>query len=256
MWRTLRTGLVLQLHLIREHRDYALDLFRTPLLTVVFLLLVRHSGRLGLTVNAVVAAALTGIWGMGLLVSGEIVDRDRTLGVLELLVAAPVSMAALLIGRVLGTVSASALVIAEVWLVSVGVFQLSVPVHHAAVFAATVLATALAMSGTSLLMAALFVATRTARTFQNSLSYPFLLLGGVFVPADQLPGWLHAPARLIFLSWSADLLRDSLRSPPVTSVPPRLGAVALLGFAGFTGGLLLLRRVLRRARGEGTLGLV
>jgi ABC-2 type transport system permease protein len=256
VWRTLRTGLLLQLQLIREHRDYALDLFKTPLLAVVFLLLVRHSGRPDLVVNAVVAAALTGIWGMGLLVSGEIVDRDRTLGVLELVVAAPVSMAVLLIGRVLGTVTAGAFVIAEVWLVSAGVFRLSVPVRHPAVFAAAVLATALAMSGTSLLMAALFVATRTARTFQNSLSYPFLLLGGVFVPVDQLPGWLHPPARLIFLSWSADLLRDSLRSPAVSSVLPRLGAVVLLGLAGFAGGLLLLRRILRRVRREGTLGLV
>jgi ABC-2 type transport system permease protein len=253
--RTLAAGLVLQLRLIREYRDYALDLVRTPLLAVVFLLLVRHAGRADLVPNAVVAAALTGLWGMGLLVSGEIVARDRALGILELVVGAPAPMPVLLVGRVLGTVAAGALVVAEVWLVAVGLFRQPVPVPHPAVFLAAVLATALAMAGTSLLMAALFVATRTARTFQNSLSYPFLLLGGVFVPVDRLPGWTHPPARVVFLSWSADLLRDSLRGPSVAMAVPRLAAIVLLGLAGFAGGLLLLRRVLHRVRAEGTLGL-
>jgi len=255
MRRTFAAGLLLQLRMIREHRDYALDLVRTPLFAVVFLLLVGHADRPDLVVNAVVAAALTGLWGMGLIISGEIIDQDRMLGTLELTVATPASLPTLLIGRILGTVAISTVAVAEVWLVTVVGFRLPLPVHHPGVFVAAVLATAAAMAGTSLLMSTLFVATRTARTFQNSLSYPFLLLGGVFVPVDQLPGWTHGPARLVFLSWSSDLLRDSLRAAPVPAVGPRLGMVLGLGLVGFAGGLLLLRRVLARIRLAGTLGL-
>jgi ABC-2 type transport system permease protein len=112
-----------------------------------------------------------------------------------------------------------------------------------------------AMAGWSLLMSALFVATRTARTFQNTLSYPFMLLGGVFVPVDQLPQWMRPVARLVFLSWSSDLLRDAMAAAPVSSVAGRLAMVLLLGAAGLGLGLLTLRRVLRRVRATGTLGL-
>ncbi|MGE5828141.1 MAG: ABC transporter permease [Micromonosporaceae bacterium] len=255
MRRALAAGLWLQLRMIREHRDYSIDLVRTPLLTMMFLLLVTRVGSPDLVVNAVVAAALASLWSMGLSVAGEIIDQDRVLGTLELTVATPAPLPALLIGRILGTLAVSGIAVAEVWLVTVGLFRLSVPVHHLGVFIATVLATAAAMAGTSLLMSTLFVATRTARTFQNSASYPVLLLGGVFVPVDSLPAWTHGPARLVFLSWSSDLLRDSLRAAPVASVGPRLAMVVLLGLAGAAGGLVLLRRVLNRIRLAGTLGL-
>lgn len=251
----LRAGMLLQLRLIRVYQDYALELVRTPLLAVVFLLLVLHSGRPELIVNAVVAPVLVGWWGMGLNISGEIVDTDRVLGVLEPTVAAPVPLPALILGRAAATTAASGLCAVEVWLVAVAVFRITVPLHHPVIFAATALVTLAAMNGASLLMAALFVTTRTARTFQNSFSYPFLLLGGVFVPVAQLPVWTHIPARLLFLSWSGDLLRDSLAPAPVTQVSLRLATILALGAVNTGAGLVLLRRVLRRARAEGSLRL-
>jgi ABC-2 type transport system permease protein len=251
----LRAGMLLQLRLIREYRDYALELVRTPLLAAVFLLVVLHSGRPGLIVNAVVAPVLVGWWGMGLSISGEIVDTDRVLGLLEPTIATPAPFPVLVLGRTLGTTVVSGLCAVEVWLVATVVFGVTVPMHHPVVFAAAALVTIAAMNGTSLLMAALFVATRTARTFQNSLSYPFLLLGGVFVPVAQLPGWTHIPARLTFLSWSADLLRGSLAPGPVGQAGYRLLVILALGGLNAAAGLLVLRRVLRRARANGSLGL-
>ena len=255
MMGTLRAGLGLQFRLIREYRDYALELVRTPLLTAVFLLLVVHSGRPGLIVNAVVAPILVSLWGMGLSISGEIVDTDRVLGLLEPVIAAPASFPVLVLGRALGTTVMSGLCAAEVWLVATVVFRVTVPVHHPLILLAAAVVTIAAMNGASLLMAALFVATRTARTFQHSLSYPFLLLGGVFVPVADLPGWAHIPARVVFLSWSADLLRDSLAPGPVAHVAGRLLVILGLGAVNLAVGLLVLRRVLRRVRAEGTLGL-
>lgn len=251
----LRAGALLQLRIIRVQRDYATELVRTPLLAVVFLLVVIHSGRLDLVVNAVVAPVLVGLWGMALIISGEIIDTDRAFGVLEPVVATPARLPLLVLGRTLGTTVVSGLLMVEVWLVAAGLFGLSVAVPHPVTFVAAVLATVAAMNGASLLMAAAFVATRTARTFQNSLSYPFLLLGGVFVPADQLPDWAQGVARLIFLSWSADLLRDSLNGPAVADVAGRLSVILALGGTCLASGLLVLRRVLRRARAEGSLGL-
>jgi len=82
-----------------------------------------------------------------------------------------------------------------------------------------------------------------------------LLLGGVFTPLDRLPEWTHPIGRLIYLSWSSDLLRDALGPAPVTSVAWRTGAVLGLGLLTGLGGRLLLGRVVRLVRETGTVGL-
>jgi ABC-2 type transport system permease protein len=110
------------------------------------------------------------------------------------------------------------------------------------------------MAATALLMAALFVAARSARTFQNTISYPLYLLGGVFVPVALLPGWLHPISRVVFLSWSTDLMRDCLSVEPLHNYWPRLGIVAGLGLIALVDGYLILSRVIDRARAIGSVG--
>ena len=46
---------------------------------------------------------------------------------------------------------------------------------------------------------------------------------------SALPDWLRPISRLFYLSWSADLLRDSLRPGPVADPAWRLGIIALIG---------------------------
>jgi ABC-2 type transport system permease protein len=245
----------LQGRMLLTSRDYWIDLVRAPLLAIVFLALIRHSGRPNLIANGLLAPVLMAVWSMALLVSGEIIDADRWLGTLEPLVAAPASFSRVVGGRVLMTTAISLSAAAEVWLVAVAGFGITPRVYHPWVFLAGLLATAAATAGAASLMAALFVATRTARTFQNSLSYPFLLLGGVFVPLGSLPGWTHPIGRAVYLSWSSDLLRDTLAPAAVTGVFWRLGVILGLGVVLWLIGQLTLRRVLRLVREAGTLGL-
>jgi ABC-2 type transport system permease protein len=241
--------------LVLTHRDYLIDLVRTPLLATLFLLLIRHNDRPDLLAYGLIAPVLMGVWSMAMLISGEIVDSDRWLGTLELQIAAPVSFARVVLSRVWVTTAISLLTVAEVAAVAVIGFGIVPDVPHPFVFLAGLLATTVATAGSATLMAALFVATRTARTFQNSLSYPVLLLGGVFTPLDRLPEWTHPIGRLLYLSWSADLLRDALNPAPVTSAAWRIGAVLGLGLLSGLAGWLLLGRVLRRVRETGTVGL-
>ncbi|MFD5074808.1 ABC transporter permease [Streptomyces sp. NPDC058371] len=241
--------------LVLTHRDYLIDLVRTPLLATVFLLLIRHNDRPDLIAYGLLAPVLMGVWSMAMLISGEVVDNDRWLGTLELQIAAPVDFARVVLSRVWVTTAISLLTVVEVAAVSVLGFGIVPEVHHPLVFLVGLLVTAVATAGAACLMAALFVATRTARTFQNSLSYPALLLGGVFTPLDRLPEWTHPIGRLIYLSWSSDLLRDALGPAPVTDVVWRIGAVLGLGLLTGVGGWLLLGRIVRLVRETGTVGL-
>ncbi len=117
----------------------------------------------------------------------------------------------------------------------------------------TLVATAFAMAGTAVVFAALFVLTRNAFTFANSASFPFYVLGGVMFPIAILPGWVRPLSSIVFMSWSADLLRASLKPAAVHHLWGRLGMVVLLGVISFGVGAGILAWVLRRMRTSGEL---
>jgi hypothetical protein len=58
----------------------------------------------------------------------------------------------------------------------------------------------------------------------------------------------------VFLSWSADLLRDALNPAGIPDLLPRLGMVLLLGLAGYLTGLVLQHRAVDRLRRTGAIG--
>ncbi len=248
----LLAGIRLQAGLIRTYSDYWMVPLTNPLLAIVFLAIVDNAGRPDLLGHALLAPALLGLWSMSLFVSGETVETERYFGTLELNVAAPSDVAANIVGRIITVTAIALLSFLESWLVAWLLFGEVVSVSHPLLFAVTLAVTAVAMAGTALVMAAVFVLARSARIFQNSLSYPFYLLGGVFVPVELLPGWVEPISRAVFLSWSADLLRDSLGSATVEDFGFRCAVIAALGVAGFVFGRYLLRRVVRRLLRLGT----
>jgi ABC-2 type transport system permease protein len=224
----------------------------TPMLASIFLSLALNAGRHDLVVNAVVAPAVIGLWFVSLDLAGGMIDGERWGGTLEPLVAAPTPLGLVVFGRVLAIVAFGTLTFAESWLVARLIFGVSPALAHPGVFALAVAATAVAMAGTATLLSAAFVLSRSTAMFQNSMSYPFYILGGVMVPVALLPDWLRPLSRIVFLSWSADLLRASFLPAPIPGVAARLAAILALGAAALGAGLALVDRVATRVRRQGT----
>lgn len=241
-----------QLSLVRRSPGDLMVLVNTPLLTVAFLTITRHAGRPDLDGYAVLAPAVMALFNMAVMVAGEIVDVDRWLGTLELLLAAPAALPVVVLGRIGAVTVLSLGAVGEAWLVARLGFGVHLTVAHPGLFAATLLVTALATAGWATAMSGTFVLARSARTFQNTITYPFLLLGGALVPVELLPAWLRPISRLVYLSWASDLLRATLRPEPVRLFLPLAGVVLGLGAAGFALGWWLLRRIVDLARTTGT----
>ncbi len=248
-------GMRFQAELLRRSWPDMMALLLAPIFTVAFISIMLYAHRPDLTTYAVLGPSVIAIWSMALSVSGEVLDSERHNGTFEATLTTPVSLPALVLGRTTTVTLVSLLSLAESVLVARVLFDITVGIPHDVVFAATILATALAMAGTATAMCALFVTSRSARTFQNSLSYPFYLLSGAVVPPALLPAWLQPVTRIVFLSWSTDLLRAALNTTPVPHLLPRLGMIVLLGALGYTGGLWLMRTVLRRMRSTGSVSL-
>ncbi|CDR10625.1 ABC transporter permease [Streptomyces iranensis] len=246
-------GFVFQLRLARRSPDTFQVCATAPLLTVIFLAINKYTGAGDLTSFAVAAPTLMSLWMLALSTAGSALTEDRDLGTLEGQIAAPAPMELTFLGRMCSVVVVGLVAFAESWLVAGLLFGRWLPVPHPFVLTGCLLATAVATAGTAGLLAPLFVLTPSARTVQNTLSFPFYLLGGVLVPASSLPDWVQPASRAIFLSWCADLLRDSLAAPPVHLPALRLLAVLALGAVGYGTGMVLLHRVIMRVRRAGTL---
>ncbi|MBD0330774.1 MAG: ABC transporter permease [Thermoleophilia bacterium] len=249
--RAFTAGFRLQLRTIGAYPDAVIPFFTAPMFAIIFLLIFDHAGREDLTAYALVAPVFIALWWLALFQAGWVISIDRWNEVLELLVAAPGGFAQAVLGRIVAVTAAGVVSFVEVWLVARLLFSASVEIHHPWLFGATVVATLAAMAGTAVVLSGLFVLTRNAATFGNSASFPFYVLGGILVPVSFLPDWIQPLSRVVFLSWSADLLRGSLLPGPVDDAWLRLAMVVLLGAAGFAGGHLLLSYVLQRVRATG-----
>jgi ABC-2 type transport system permease protein len=244
----------MQAQTIRASNEYLRHLFEVPIFTVIFLSILVYSGRKDLVAFGVVGPALMGLWGSALFVSGEIITTDKSVGTIDAVVAAPAPLASVVWGRVLAVTLLGLIGFAESWAVAGLLFRLDLTVRHPGWFAIAFAASAFAISGTSLFMAALFVKARAVRTVQMGFTYPFLVLGGVAVPVAYLPEWVRPLSRLLFLSWSADLLRGTLGSAALEDPFLKLAMIIGLGAIGLVGGWKLIDVMTDKVRADGTLG--
>jgi ABC-2 type transport system permease protein len=247
-------GFRLQLSFYRQYPDLLIPLLTAPLYTIIFTMVLRHGGRADLGAYAIVAPFFMSLWWFAIFNGGWVIQTERWEGTVDYLVAAPVSFAGVVLGRIATMMVAGLASFAEVWLLGLAL-RVDVTIHHPAVFAATLLLTAFAMTTTALFMANLFVLARSAATFSNSASYPFYVLGGILVPVTLLPGWLQPFSKVVFLSWSAESLRGSLAAPPVPHAGLNLAMIFLLGCAALVVASVMLGRILRKVRETGELGL-
>lgn len=251
--RAFLAGAGIQVRFMRAYPDSLIPFITAPLFTVIFMLIFRHAGRADLSAYAAIAPVFIALWWLALFNSGWVITTERWQGTIELLVAAPSPFAAVVLGRIAATTILGVVSFGEAWLVARVIFGAAVHIHHPWAFVATAVTTVVAMAGTAVAMSALFVLARNAVTFSNSASYPFYVLGGILAPVSVLPAWLRPVSSVVFLSWSADLLRATLRAAPIDRLWFRLGMILLLGACGYAAGAFFLRVILQRVRDTGEL---
>jgi ABC-2 type transport system permease protein len=169
--------------------------------------------------------------------------RERTTGTLERLMTLPIARGDILAGYGLAFGLLAAVQAAIVC--TVGFVALGLEASHGA-WLVGLLAIANALLGMALgLFVSAFARTEfQAVQFMPALIFPQLLLCGLFVPRDQMAGWLHA------LSWAMPLTYAYDALARTTSPAPLGGAMALdvLAIVGFTVGALGLGALTLRRR--------
>ena len=227
-----------------------------PAYTLVLMAVFVYAGREDLSAYAMVATMLMGVAATAIFIASDLMTREQDFQTFELAIASPAPFPAIILSRMLVITSISLIGIAESWLIIRFVFGVSLAIHHPWVFAATMLLTAFAAAGTALIPAALFSFARSARTYQNSITYPVYIFSGILVPLTVFPDWLAPVSRVIFLYWSGELLRDSMQTATPEGVIAKLGAIAILGVGAALLGGALIARMIHYLKREGRLGIL
>jgi ABC-2 type transport system permease protein len=167
--------------------------------------------------------------------------RERSSGTLERLLAMPMGKLDFLVGYALAFGLVAALQSALAVGVSVGLLGLDV---LGPVWLLTLVAVVDAVLGTALgLFVSAFANTEfQAVQFMPALIIPQLLLCGLLVPRDLLPGALEAISDVLPLSYAVDAMQHLTQSASTGQVWRDVGIVACFAVAGLALGAATLRR--------------
>jgi ABC-2 type transport system permease protein len=219
--------------------------------TVAFLLYGR-SDEPGVLVYAGLGAAVMGIWSVVTTTASGLLQRERWLGTLELLVASPTRFALVLVPITTAMASLGLFSLVSTLLWAWLLFGITVPVASPVAFALSIVVSVFSVALLGFLLSVAVVRYRTAWAMGNLLEYPGWLLCGFLVPLTLFPAWVSWISYALPPTWGMQAIRAS-----AAGESPWLDVVVclLVGLVYGVVGALLSETVLRSARRHATLSL-
>jgi ABC-2 type transport system permease protein len=201
---------------------------------------------------ASLGSAVAGIFSMIAIDATGAIARQRFWGTLELLVAAPVRFALVLLPMTIAMASAGVYCLATTLVWGRVAYGIPLPLAHPLAFVLAVPATLVSVGVLGFALCMVLVRFRAASHIGNSLEYPVWLLSGLLFPIAILPGWTHPISWCLATTWGMRaLLHGSLGGP----VWRDLAVCALLTTAYGAVGIAIVDRFLDAARRSASLSL-
>ena len=198
---------------------------------------------------ATFGAGLMLTWSLVVIASSGALEQQRWQGTLELVVAAPVPLAAPIAaltvgGGIVGIYSIGATL---TW----GAVFFHVPVHieHPLAFAVSIPLSALAIGMLGLIMASTFVLYRASFHLGIAMQYPVWIVTGLLVPLTLLPQFVRPLSWLLAPTWGARAMKEAaLGGSPWPDIGMCL--VLSLAYLAIGGTCLVAFEYVARARGS------
>jgi ABC-2 type transport system permease protein len=238
--------------LLRSVNDAIMQVAWPLIFATSALLMFRVSADQQSLVYAALGAAAMGIWSAMATTASNMLQHERWLGTLELIVAAPTPFALILLPIAMSMATVGIASVAATLLWARFAFGLTVPIADPAAFLASLLVTVIAMALLGFLLSVAVVRYRTAWALGNVLEFPGWLICGFLVPLTLLPDWVGPISSALAPTWGMAAIRASAANG---NPWPDLAICAALGLAYAIVGALISGAVLDSARRHATLSL-
>ncbi len=209
-------------------------------------LMYRVSGDARTLFYASLGASVLGVWSSTSVAASSALQRERRLGTLEVLVAAPVHFAVVLLPKTLAMATIGVYSMAATLLWGRFLFGIGVHIAHPLWFCLAVPATIVSIGMLGFLLSVTVVRYRTAWALGNALEYPVWLVCGFLVPLSLFPAWVRPISWLLAPTWGMRAIREAAAGgSPLLHV----GVCVAVGAGYALLGVLLVETVLHvRAR--------
>ncbi|HXM56048.1 MAG TPA: ABC transporter permease [Candidatus Dormibacteraeota bacterium] len=171
------------------------------------------------------------VLGVGTLSAATLAARDRERGTARMLLLAPPPRAAVLAGRLVGSLLATGAVLAPLLVLGAAAGAISPPLAHWPALLALLAATAAMAAGLGLLIGVAVRRPRAVTMACLNAAIVLFFLGGGFTTVAFLPGWLQAISLAVPTSYAIEALRQALFYPDLAGFGRDLAAVCAFAVA-------------------------
>lgn len=204
-------------------------------------------------VAAAVGTGMMGIWSLTTTAAAAALQQRRRMGILELLVAAPLPFWAVLAPISIAISALGVYSLAASLLYTRVLYGVSLGIEDWFAFWVAAPAAILAVGMLGFMLGAAFVRFRAAWAVGNLFEFPVWTICGLLIPIAVLPVWVEPVSWVFAPTWGMNALRDAALGSG--SPWDDVGMCLALSVAYGALGAALLRYFLRSARRRGTLAL-
>jgi ABC-2 type transport system permease protein len=202
---------------------------------------------------ASIGATVMGIWSVTTVDAADTIQRQRWLGVLELLVAAPAPFWAVLLPITIASSAIGVYSLVSTLLWGRLVFGIPLEFEQPLVFALAIPPTIVSIGLLGFVMASVIVRFRAGWAVGNMFEYPVWLVTGLLIPIALLPAWVEPISWLLAPTWGMRALSDAAFAGGSPFVD--IAMCLVLSVVYTVVGSILLGRFLESARRRATLSL-
>jgi ABC-2 type transport system permease protein len=174
--------------------------------------------------NAVQVSAMAGIYGMTMTIANE-----RQFGTLSPVLATPANRVALFLGRALPVIANGLLVSAFGFAIGVLLLDLDLSAADVPALVVVLVGTVFSCTAFGMVLGSIGLRARDVFFVSNLVYFLMLLVCGVNIDVDDLPGWLEAIGRVLPLTHGIEAAREVVRGASLADVSDLLATEVAIG---------------------------
>ena len=186
--------------------------------------------------NAVQVSAMSGIYAMTLTIANE-----RNFGTLSPVLATPASRPALFLGRALPVIANGLVVSAFGFGVGLVLLEFELGLNQVPALATVLVVTVTSCTGLGMLLGSIGLRARDVFFASNLVYFLMLLVCGVNIPVEELPGWMEAVGRAIPLTHGIEAAREIAAGAALGEVSGLVWTELAIGLAYVAAAFALFR---------------